>query len=138
MDLKPQAAVIFYQHLGKLFYAVALADKKVKKEEFETMKKEISLLCVSENYQITKLKIDIEHHITSTFKILYFDKATVEDCYNDFVDYKRANEVLFTKSIKRMILKIAGKIAASFSDINKSELILLAKLSMEFKDSSKK
>ncbi len=136
MELKEQKAVVFYQHLGKLFYAIALADKKIKKEEFEVMKKEISLLSMSENYSVTDAEIDIEHYITTTFKILYFDEATVEACFDDFIAYKRANESLFTTSIKKAILKIAGKIAASFSDVNKSELILLAKLSIEFKQIS--
>ncbi|MEM6719894.1 MAG: hypothetical protein AAF611_11285 [Bacteroidota bacterium] len=132
MDVTPQTAVVFYQQLGKLFYAMALADKKIKKAEFETMKKEIALLSVSEKYRISEATIDIEHQITSTFKILYFDKVTVEDSYADFVTFKRQHESLFTPEIKKAILKIAGKIAASFSDVNKSELILLAKLSLEF------
>jgi hypothetical protein len=136
MDLKQQKAVVFYQHLGKLFYAIALADKKIKKEEFEVMKKEISLLSINNDLRITAAQIDIEHHITATFKILYFDKATVKSCFDDFITYKRAHESLFTTSIKKAILKIAGKIAASFSDVNKSELVLLAKLSIELKEIS--
>lgn len=136
MNLTTQAAVVFYQHLGKLFYAIALADSKIKKEEFEAMRKEISLLSMSENVKITDAEIDIEHQITSTFKILYFDKATSDDCYEEFIKYKRNNESLFTAEIKKAILKIAGKIAGSFSDVNKSELILLGKLSIEFKEKS--
>ncbi|AXG70757.1 hypothetical protein KORDIASMS9_03003 [Kordia sp. SMS9] len=133
MDVTSQTAVVFYQHLGKLFYAMALADKKIKKEEFQAMKKEIALLSLSENYTITDAEIDIEHHITSTFKILYFEKATSQACFDDFVTFKRKYESLFTPSIKKAILKIAGKILASFSNVNKSELMLLAKLSIEFK-----
>ena len=134
MNVSPQTAVVFYQHLGKLFYAMAFADKKIKKEEFNTMKKEIALLSMSEDYRITNADIDIEHQITSTFKILYFEKATVEACYEDFRTFKKQHESLFTPTIKSAILKIAGKIAGSFSDVNKSELILLAKLSLEFKE----
>ncbi|PTX62273.1 hypothetical protein C8N46_103373 [Kordia periserrulae] len=136
MNLTTQAAVVFYQHLGKLFYAIALADANIKKEEFEAMRKEISLLSMSEHVKITDAEIDIEHQITSTFKILYFDKATSEDCYEEFIKYKNNNESLFTAEIKKAILKIAGKIAGSFSDVNKSELILLGKLSIEFKEKS--
>jgi hypothetical protein len=113
---------------------MALADNRIKKEEFQTMKNEISSLRTHEKLNITDAHIDIEALVITTFKVLYFDKATVEDCYNDFINFKRKHESLFTKEIKRTILKIAGKIAGSFSDVNKSELILLAKLSIEFKD----
>ncbi|WP_046756693.1 hypothetical protein [Kordia jejudonensis] len=136
MDVTPQTAVVFYQHLAKLFYAIALADKKIKKAEFEVMKKEISVLSLRENYTITTAKIDIEHHITATFKILYFEKASSEACFDDFIAYKKANESLFTEKVKSAILKIASKISASFSDVNKSELILLGKLSIAFKETA--
>ncbi|MEM6686238.1 MAG: hypothetical protein AAF617_10680 [Bacteroidota bacterium] len=134
MNITAQKAVVFYQQLGKLFYAMALADKKIKRVEFDTMQNEISLLGMRDDLRISDADIDIAQQITTTFKILYFDKATVDACYQDFVTYKRTHESLFTPEIKKTVLKIAGKIAGSFSDVNKSELILLAKLSMEFKE----
>ncbi|WP_298423359.1 hypothetical protein [uncultured Kordia sp.] len=136
MDVTKQTAAVFYQHLGKLFYAIASADKKIKKEEFEAMKKAISLLSLRENLHITNTSTDIEHYISTTFKILYFDNVSAETCFDDFVTFKNKHEALFTESIKNTILKIAGKIACSFSDVNKSELILLAKLSLELKKAS--
>lgn len=133
MDSKQKVVIALYQHLGKLFYAVALADKKIKKEEFEAMKKEISLVIEDESFVISETEVDIEHIIMSTFNVLYFEDANAEYCYNEFVDFKKTYESLFTESLKSIILKIAGKIAASFSNVNKSELMMLAKLSLELK-----
>ena len=52
---------------------------------------------------------------------------------NSFINYKNENEHEFTEQIKGLILKTAGKIASSFSGENKSELIMLANLNIEFK-----
>lgn len=43
------------------------------------------------------------------------------------------NKSLFTENRKRLILKTANAIASSFSNRNKSELIILAKLDIELK-----
>ena len=91
MKTKKKMTLKFYQNLGKLFYAIAAADKEVRDEEF--------------------------------------DKA----CYNAFTNYKKEQPHLFTANIKKLILKTAHAIAASFSGLNKSELIILAKLDIELK-----
>jgi hypothetical protein len=131
MDLKEHIAIVFYQHLSKLFYAIAAIDKNIQKVEVEALKKECSEF--NTNLSIFNTNIEIEHHITATFDILYFEETDAQDCFDDFIAFKKEYEVLFTPSLKKEILRIAGKIAASFSNLNKSELMLLAKLSIEFK-----
>jgi hypothetical protein len=133
MNAEEHKIISFYQHLGKLFYAIALADKKIKKVEFEMLKKQISLLNVNENLIATAPEIDIEHHITSTFAILYIEETAAKTCFDDFITFKKTYESLFTPSLKNSILKIAGKIASSSANLNKSELMMLAKLSIELK-----
>lgn len=133
MDSKEHIAIVFYQHLGKLFYAIASIDKKIQKVEVEALKKEISIFHTNTNSSIFNANIDATHHITATFDILYFEAADAQTCFNDFIAFKKNYETLFTTSLKKEILEIAGKIAASFANLNKSELMLLAKLSIEFK-----
>ena len=70
----------------------------------------------------------------NTFKWLHSDNEyNAEICYNSFVSFKREHEDLFTSKMKTLILKTAAIIAASFSGQNKSELMMLGKLSIEFK-----
>ena len=54
-------------------------------------------------------------------------------CFNSFLNFLNMNKSLFTENRKTLILKIANAIASSFSNRNKSELIILAKLDMELK-----
>ena len=47
--------------------------------------------------------------------------------------YKKKHNALFTDKVKGLIMKTAGQIASSFAGVNKSELLMLAKLDMELK-----
>ena len=43
METKTKLTLEFYQHLGKLFYAIAAADKKVHPDEFNKLKELVKL-----------------------------------------------------------------------------------------------
>jgi hypothetical protein len=133
MDQNQERDVEFCQNLGKLFYAIALTDKSIREDEFISLKKNIPNLISSLSFIYNGSNVDIEHHVISTFNTLDLESYNAQACFNDFIDYKRKNEGLFKKSIKQSLLKIASKIASSFSSQNKSELIMLAKLDLEFK-----
>ena len=138
MEDKKEELMLFCKHLGKLFYAVSLIDNKIKKEEFQAMEKAITSELYSMNNTVLMEDTTANETIINTFKQLYFDKAEAQQCYDDFISFKSKNESLFTKEIKKVVLKIAGKIASSFSGVNKSELIILAKLSIAFKEEKSK
>lgn len=123
-------SIDFYQAIGKLFYAIACADKNVHEDEYnkfkDIVKKEWILFddfCPNDVHQI-KIVFDWLNKNK---------KGHPEKWFNDFLLYKNNNEHLFTNSIKQLILKTANAIAYSFSNINKSELILIAKLDLELK-----
>lgn len=76
-------------------------------------------------------------YILDTFKKLQASKVwNSDDCYTRFINYKEQHVTLFTKSVRALLLKTASKIAVSFASTNKSELILLAKLSIDLKKES--
>ena len=104
--------------MGKIFYTKEM----VKKEWLTT------------NYIHDDLKLNAENSIINTFRWLHDDNEYDADtCYNSFLNFKKEHEWLFTNDINKLILKTARTIAASFSKVNKSELMLLAKLDMELK-----
>lgn len=130
MKTTQKAFRAFYQNIGKIFYAIAAADSIVRDEELNTLK-----VVVKKEWLINNnFDTDIEAIIIDTFNWLHHDNEyDSETCYNSFINYKNENEHEFTEQIKGLILKTAGKIASSFSGENKSELIMLANLSIEFK-----
>ena len=130
MDSKQNTTIHFYQALGKLFYAIASADNSVKEEELIKLKE-----VLGEEWSTVKgFSIRAKDSIIETFEWLHNDNEyDAEVCYSSFLNFKKAHEDLFDIEMKSLILKTASKIASSFSGQNKSELIMLAKLNLEFK-----
>ncbi|MGB5419948.1 hypothetical protein [Algibacter sp.] len=124
----------FYQNLGKLFYAIAAADKDVRDIEFDKLKVLVKKQWLSVD------PIEDAYHTDAAYQIEFvFDWLNKEEnlnpkaCYDAFIGYKNEQPHLFTEPIKKLIMKTAGAIAASFSGVNKSELIMLAQLDMDLK-----
>lgn len=131
MEPKIITTEAFYQNLGKLFYAVAFADKRVRDEEFSRLQ-----LCVLELWKdyddlLDVFGSDAAYLIEIVFEGVEAFEETAEDMYDAFVTYRREQPHLFTKKTNTLILETATSIARSFSGLNKSELVILGKLKLE-------
>lgn len=134
--MKPSKNTIisFYENLGKLFYAIAAADNIVEEVEFNVLKE-----IVKDKWTVID-DVDDDFHSDAAYQIeTVFDWlnnegfSDSETCYDEFIDFKNEHSSLFKKNITNLIIKTAASIAASVNDINKSELMLVAKLSLELK-----
>ncbi|SDS58110.1 hypothetical protein SAMN05216503_3515 [Polaribacter sp. KT25b] len=134
--MKPSQNTIisFYENLGKLFYAIAAADNVVEDVEFNVLKETVKNKWTKIDHIDDDFHSDAAYQIETVFDWLnnegFSDSKT---CYNEFIDFKREHPSLFTEETKSLIIQTATKIAASVADLNKSELMLVAKLSIEFK-----
>jgi hypothetical protein len=134
MNTNKKMTLKFYQSLGKLFYAVAAADKEVREQEFNKLKELVKEQWLDVDIIEDAYATDAAYQIEIVFDWLNNEEnLDVQSCYDDFVNYKNEQKHLFTAEVKRLILKTASAIAASFSGLNKSELIILAKLDIELK-----
>ena len=135
MENKKEVNHKFYQNLGKLFYAMAAIDNNVRAEELDKLKDVVKKEWLTTNFIDDDFKENVEQSIINTFKWLHDDNEyNAEICYNSFLTFKKDHEPLFTEGMNTLILKTARAIAAAFSKVNKSELMLLAKLDMELKN----
>lgn len=124
----------FYQNLGKLFYAIAAVDNHVREEELVKLKETVKKVWLTTNLIEDDFKVDAESSIINTFNWLNLDhEYDAETCFNSFIRFKKEHEQLFTSHVKTLIIKTTEAIASSYSGKNKSELIMLAKLNLEFK-----
>lgn len=117
-----------YDKLGNLFYAIAVADGKVKREEYFKMKevfvKEANLN-TDENQLIDVTAID---EVSEVFKKLATEGKEYQQCFEHFEEFFKVKQQLFGKELKLLIWNVANAIAASYSGKNKSELVVLAQL----------
>lgn len=124
----------FYQNLGKLFYAIAASDKKVRKSEFNKLKDIVETQWLDADSTKDHFDEDAAYQIEIIFDWLNSqENLDAQSCYNEFVNYKNEQKHFFSDNMNTLIIKTAHAIAASFSGLNKSELIMLAKLSLELK-----
>lgn len=115
-----------YKNVSKLFYAIAKADGKLALEEYR------KLNTILKDYW-PHVNPNFVETIKHSFNQLHLDSADSSQCYDDFIAFYKKNPDLFSEELKHLILKTANGIAYAFAKINKSELILLAKLNIEFK-----
>ena len=128
MKLSIEIQRLFYSNLGKLFYAIAAADKTVREEEINTLKQIVNTEWLILDGVKDKSEVDAMRQLKIVFEQLNTHKKDAKMCMTEFKLFKELHEDLFTDNVKQLIWKTANAIASSFSRRNKSELILLTEL----------
>ncbi|GGG43173.1 hypothetical protein GCM10011414_11010 [Croceivirga lutea] len=134
MEHFQKVGIELYQNLGKLFFAVAMADGTVHKKELEKLR-----LIVRDNW-LDVDDIEDRYHSDAAYQIeTVFDWAMEYDMssaqgFEFFKEFYKDHPKLFPVHIKNLILYTADAIANSFSKTNKSELVLLGNIKILFRD----
>jgi len=119
-----------HENLGKLFYAVAMADKKIEEEEIAALKTNIFQKWYSFDFKPNELVLDGHQEIFEIFKELQNTRAESETCFTQFQEFFNEHKQLFNEDLRKLIWDTTQDIASSYAKKNKSELIVLAKLKM--------
>ncbi len=112
---------LFYQNVGKLFYAVAYADKVVRKEEIDELKKVIETVWLPLEDTEDEFGMDNAFNIEFMFQYLNESKESAEQAFEDFKIYAKANPKMFSEYIKEITVNTCTAIADSFLGTNKAE-----------------
>ncbi len=132
MEESKGISINFYRNLGKLFYAIAAADKNVRDEEYNKLKEIVKADWLPIDDIEDSFGTDTAYQIEIVFDWLRKEgEYDAKTCFDNFITFKKKNEHLFTDKIKQLIMKTATAIASSFSGKNKSELIMLANLNIQ-------
>jgi len=133
MKTSPEVLNKFYQHIGKLFYAVAVADKQVHVEEVAKLKEHVKTNWLHVDEERDEYGTDAAYQIEIIFDWLLDNGKDSKSCLLAFKEFKASHETIFTQEIKQKIWKTVNAIAASFSGKNKAELIVLNEISLMLK-----
>ena len=119
----------FYQNLGKLFYAIAMTDQKVRPAEIKRLRKYVRQAWLDVDEIKDELGTDAAYQIEIVFDWLQdYDNVGGEVYFNEFKRFHKEHPEKFTPKIKELILETADSIATSFAGKNKSEILLLQRL----------
>jgi hypothetical protein len=122
-----------YEHLGKLFYAVAMADGKVHIKELDRLKEIVTEKWLDVDDVEDRYHTDAAYQIETVFDWLLEYEKDSEECFEEFADFYQGHPALFPDSVKKLIKETAHAIANSFAGKNKAELVLLAKIGLLLK-----
>lgn len=124
-EMNTATARDFYESLAKLFYAVAAADKKIRQEETEALKRIVQEEWLKLEESTDEFGADAAYQIEIIFDWLEENRPDPEEAWQEFREYRESHSKLFTKRVKDLTWKTAEAIAGAFRGKNKSELIAL-------------
>ena len=122
--------IAFYEMLGRLFYAVAMADGKVHIKELERLKETVNESWLDVDDIEDRFHTDAAYQIEVVFDWLLEYEKTSEECFEEFKEFYKDHPKQFPKDVKDLIKHTASAIANSFSGKNKAELVMLAKIDL--------
>lgn len=129
-----KTSLAFYQKTGELFYAIAAADKVVRKKEYQSLKKMVQQEWKGLDNVKDEFGLDASYQMEIVFDWLDYQSLDASDCFDDFKDFYKAHPTQFTPDRKEKILRTAHAIAGAFAGKNKKELTLLGKIQLLFED----
>ncbi len=118
----------FYQSLGKLFYAVAIADNSIDNQEFATLQTYVRDVWLDMDDLEDAFGEDAAYLIEMVFEGVEAFSSNGEDMYNAFIEFKKEHPEFFTPSVNKIIVQTARAIATSYQGVGTSERNILIKL----------
>lgn len=131
MKLSLKNNSILYQHLGKLFYAVAISDRTIQDTEFEALERCIKDYWMGYNDLNEIFEEDPSDIISAVFEGIEAFELDGHQMYADFVSYTREYPQFFIEPLNTLILDTAKTIVHAFEGINTSEKEILIALEKE-------
>lgn len=128
MKIQNQSLSVLFQKLGELFYAIAAADKIVRNQEYDALREFVKKEWGKSENLKDPFGADAVFQMEIVFDWFDYEGRDAWECFENFREFKKTHEELFTPERKKLILNTASAIANAFSGKNKSELIMLAKL----------
>ena len=135
MAYSQKVGIEFYENLGKLFYAVAMADGTVHSKELDKLKEIVRKSWLDVDDVEDRYDSDAAYQIETVFDWALEHDMKSEQGFEEFKEFYKAYPKHFPAPIKNLILDTANAIAHSFSGTNKSELVMLGKIKLLFKRS---
>ena len=132
IDIKTRA----YQEIGKLFFAVAFADKKIHANEVKQLQETYRKAWLHKDHTTDEYGEEATHQIEIVFDFLLeeHDEINSFDMLDVFAEFKAAHPSFFTKALNKKIMDSAMAIADSYAGVNKSEMVTISKISEILKD----
>ena len=126
----------FYKELGRLLYAVAMADKKIEEEEVQALHE-----FVSKELALSERASDSSGMNLAFYTDFEFDEYTdknisVQQAHDSFMKFLDANIAEIDPKLIEKAVKAIEKVASSFKKMSKEERTLIDKIKAEINETA--
>lgn len=118
----------FYIELGKLVYAIAMADGQVQQEELDTLRNTINTHLAPLEDSMDEFGTDSAFYTEFEFETLMDSQADVKSCFESFMQYIENNKNLFTPKFKAACINVIEEVAKAYQGIIPAEKELIDKI----------
>ena len=118
----------FYQNLGKLFYAIAMADHEVRPVEVARLREYVRQYWLNMDDFEDEFHTDAAYQIEIVFDWLQEEEKEGEEYFKEFKDFYKEHPEKFSPKLNALIIETAESIASSFAGKNRSEMLIIFKL----------
>lgn len=118
----------YYQELGKLLYAIAMADGEIQKEEREKIHEMVTKRLAPIESSTDQAGTDAAY--ITEFEIDFLEEFAedLETAYESFADWYSFNKSDFSQELKDVTVELAEEVAKAFGGVDPKEKELLDKL----------
>lgn len=117
-----------YQKLGSLFYAIAMADKNVRKTEEKALMEKINSIWLPLENTRDEFGTDAAYYIFFVFDHLQNEDAQADAAFDEFARYYHEHAASIDSEAKANIMQTAEAIADAYHRKNKQESAYLKRL----------
>ncbi len=118
----------FYINLGKLVYAIAMADGRVQQEEIEKFREDLNELLLPLQEGVDEFGMDSAFYSEFEFEKLMDKNISMQEAFDSFSIYIDENKNDFNDELKEICIKIVENIAEAYEGIVQEEKDLIAAL----------
>ncbi len=119
----------YYKQLGNLLYAVASADGRISKKEWQELRRMVSTELVPAEQHSDEFGSDAAFSVEFQFDFLEGNDYTPAMAFEELEEYLKHNAALLPQKDKDRLQEAARHVAAAFHNVNKEEKNILSRLS---------
>jgi uncharacterized tellurite resistance protein B-like protein len=127
----------FYAEFGRLMYAVAMADGKIQKAEYEKLKEIVRKELIRNENNADVFGTDTAFYTEFEFDVLEEQNFDAKVAYQSFFDYLSTHKSLMDENLKNRCLKSVNELALAYKGITSSETRLIDSLKQDMEKALK-
>jgi hypothetical protein len=124
---------LFYKELGRLLYAVAYSDGKIRKQEVEALNNFIYKELLPIEFSSDSSGMNQAFYTEFEFDELIKENLPPQLVFHNYITYLKANAPFITNQHKLSIISSVEKVANAYKHINKKEDDIIELLKEEIK-----